>query len=452
MRNEDGNPVKVVGIFQDITMHREFDERVHRLNRDLVAIKECNRALVKAQTEQELLDEVCRIVCDLAGYRLAWIGMVEHDEAHSVRPVAQSGYDQGYVAQVKATWGQNDRGKGPIGMSIKTGRTVFIQNMAKDARMNPWQELAIKNGYQSCISMPLMDCGSAFGAFILYSDQIDGFTGDELDLLEEMAGDLGFGIMNMRAQKERRKVEDALKSRDEQYRALFDANGDCTWVIDQETGRIIDVNPAATRMYGYSQEEFVGLDVRDISAEPDKTWSAIHPVQGFVPLRYHKRKDGTVFPVEIISNALIIEGRTVIIGTARDISERLRADEALKESEQRFQNLADNTFEGIAISADGIMIDMNRTLSNMLGYEPNEVIGRKLFDFVTPQSRDTSREKKMRDLGTYEAQLVNKNGKALKVQIRGKNIIWKGKPARFGAVLDVTELKRAEEGWARARN
>ena len=97
----------------DVSEPKGSDTRIRQLNRELVAIKECIRALAKAQTEEELLDKVCRIVCEIAGYRMAWIGMVEHDEARSVRPVACSGYDNGYVSQIKATWGEGERGSAP---------------------------------------------------------------------------------------------------------------------------------------------------------------------------------------------------------------------------------------------------------------------------------------------------------------------------------------------------
>jgi PAS domain S-box-containing protein len=337
VRDEDGIPSKVVGIFQDITERREFDRRVHRLNRELVAIKECNRALVKAQTEQELLDEVCRIVCDVADYRMAWIGMAEHSEDRTVTPVSWSGNDQVYIARIKATWGEDVSGCGPTGMSIKTGKTVFVQDLATDERMKYCRELARRNGYRSCIALPLLDSGVAFGAFTLYSDQVNGFNADELDLLEEMAGDLAFGILSLRAKQVREKGEEVLKASDARFRTLFEANGDTTWVIDQETGRIMDVNSAGTRLYGYDREEFLKLGIRDISAEPQETWRSLHPLVKFIPLRYHKRKDGTAFPVEITSNTVVIEGRPTVIGTARDISDRLRAEKDLEQERERAQ-------------------------------------------------------------------------------------------------------------------
>lgn len=217
VHDEDGIPKKAVGIIQDITERYKFDRLVHRLNRKLVAIKECNRALVKAQSEQELLDEVCQIVCDVTDYRMAWIGMAEHDEILSVNPVAWSGPDQNYIREIEVTWGEDELGGGPTGMCIKTGKTSFIQDAVDDERMKPWKEIAKRSGFRSCIALPLLDSGVTFGAFILYSDQVNAFTIDELDLLEELAGDLAFGILILRARIVKEKANDALKASDTRF-------------------------------------------------------------------------------------------------------------------------------------------------------------------------------------------------------------------------------------------
>ena len=434
-----------MAFFTDITKLLEFDRKVSRLNRELVAIKECHRAIVRAQTEQDLLDEVCRIVCGVAGYRMAWIGMAENDDIRSVRPVASGGHDHRYVAQINATWGDDDRGCGPTGMCIKTRSPVFIQDFEKDTRMDPWRESALGNGYRSVIGLPLLDSEVVFGAFILYSEEIDGFTTEEIELLKEMATDLAHGIIGLRDQRGREKAEEARAISDARFRTLFEVNNDATLVIDQEDGHVIDVNPAVTRIYGYTKEELIGLDIQSIAPDPKRSWQVHHSNKNFVPIRYHRRKDGTSFPAEITTSNFLINGRTTSMVTVRDITGRLSAEDALRESEKRFQNMADNTFEGIWISVDGIITDVNRTLADMLGYRPNELIGGKLFDLFTSESINIVRDlRKSESSGSYEVEIIKKNGEILNVQIRDKNIIWKGKASRFGAILDITAQKRTE--------
>ncbi len=357
IRGADGSPLGTVLVGRDIIERNRMESRLEHLNRELLAIKGCNKSMFRASAEQELLDNVCRIVCEVAGYRLAWIGMAERDEARTVRPVAWYGFNEDYVANIRATWGEDERGCGPAGTAIKTGQTVFIQDWAVDARAGPWRALAQTNGYGSSIAMPLMDSGVPFGALMIYSEQTNGFTGDEVALLEEMVGDLAYGVISLRAKEQRDVALEALKKSEASRLALFEAVPDTAWVIDQRSGRFIDANPAATLMYGYSKEEFTNLTICDISAEPEKSRRAIDPVQTFIPLRYHRRKDGTVLPVEIVANLCTIDGRPTIVGTARDITDRIRSGEALGEANRKLNLLSSITRH-----------DLNNQMTMLRGY------------------------------------------------------------------------------------
>ncbi len=137
---------------------------------------------------------------------------------------------------------------------------------------------------------------------------------------------------------ERRRVEQALRESEEKYRQLFATGSDAIMVVDLSTRRILDVNPAAQKLYGYSENEFLGLQVAKISAEPEKT-AAANDAQAEgdltrIPLRYHKRRDGTVFPVEISPATFKLKGRHVVGGIIRDISERKEAEEKFRTADR----------------------------------------------------------------------------------------------------------------------
>ncbi|MFA6363490.1 PAS domain S-box protein [Methanoregula sp.] len=134
---------------------------------------------------------------------------------------------------------------------------------------------------------------------------------------------------------ERKHVEEALRESEKKYRQLFEISSDALFVTENVTGKIIEVNEAATRMYGYSHDELLTLCNSDLSAEPEKTLGimAIDSEDRVkVPVRYHRKKDGTVFPVEITVSFFTWNGRRVNIGSIRDISERKRADEDLQKA------------------------------------------------------------------------------------------------------------------------
>ena len=95
-------------------------------------------------------------------------------------------------------------------------------------------------------------------------------------------------------------------------------------------------NAAATRLYGYSREELLSMNRIDLSAEPEKTIRATLEMQEFIPLRWHRKKDGTVFPVEISGCYFDLKGRSVFVSAIRDITNRKQIEEALQKSEEKF--------------------------------------------------------------------------------------------------------------------
>jgi len=143
---------------------------------------------------------------------------------------------------------------------------------------------------------------------------------------------------------ERKRAEAELRASEERYRQLFGTVPDPTMVLDPETGRFLAVNEAATELYGYTREEFLAIDHSLITAEPGKSESSFRRTLASgvtrIPLRYHRRKDGTVFPVEISASSFEFGGRRVLCGVVRDISARQRARDALESSRRELQLLS----------------------------------------------------------------------------------------------------------------
>lgn len=198
-----------LALVRDISERKRAEVELHRLNRELRALSICHQVLVRTEDEQTLLNDVCRTMCEEANYRLVWVGYAENDDAKTVRPIAWAGVDAEYVANTRLSWSEDsERGKGPGGTTIRTGEVVYVQDFATDSRMAPWQTLAGERGYRSCVGLPLKDEQSkVFGVLLLYSTDTNVFTSDELRLLEELANDLAFGVMVLRARIERDRLE-----------------------------------------------------------------------------------------------------------------------------------------------------------------------------------------------------------------------------------------------------
>ena len=205
----------------ELAERQKAEMALHRLNRELRAISHCNQILVQANDESILINDICRIICDEAGYRLAWVGYAVNDEARSILPVAWGGFDNEYVANTKLSWADNvERGRGPGGTAIRSGEIVYIQDIATDPRMVPWQELALQRDYRSIIGLPLKDeKANVFGVLLIYSTEINAFNADELRLLEELAGDLAFGIIVLRTRAEHKQAEEEIKNKSEELEA-----------------------------------------------------------------------------------------------------------------------------------------------------------------------------------------------------------------------------------------
>jgi PAS domain S-box-containing protein len=208
---DDGHYLMSRSTIYDITERRKAEDTQHRLNRELRAISDCNQLLVRAEDEQTLLNEVCRIIGDEAGYRMAWVGYAGNDDARTVGPVAWGGVEEGYLADADITWAEMERGLGPSGTTLRTGKTSCIQDFATEPKAAPWRDSALQRGYRSSIALPLKDAvENTFGVLTIYSTKTNAFTADEIRLLEEMSGNLAFGIMFLRARKERERAEASL--------------------------------------------------------------------------------------------------------------------------------------------------------------------------------------------------------------------------------------------------
>lgn len=203
----DDQPLRSIGTMHDITERKLADLALQKVNRALTTLSNCNTVLIHAENEQHLLNDICRVVVEPAGYRMAWVGFAEHDEEKTVRPVAQYGYETGYLESAKITWSDTARGQGPTGTAIRTGVVQITQNLLTDPRMAPWRDEALKRGYASSIALPLRNGGGTFGTLTLYAPEPDAFSADEVGLLCELAADLSYGITAMRVRTEREEVQ-----------------------------------------------------------------------------------------------------------------------------------------------------------------------------------------------------------------------------------------------------
>ncbi len=274
---------------------------------------------------------------------MAWVGYAEHDEEKTVRPVAWAGTEGGYLSKVKVSWSDTAKGRGPSGTAIRTGKAVYIQDIRKESSSHFPVEEALKRGYASIISLPLVSSGDAFGVLTIYGKEPNAFDADELELLNEMAGDLAFGIAGIRSREERRRAERALLDSEERTRTIVDSAYDGIISIDEQ-GTIESMNLAALKIFGYSSEEILGKNVKKLMPE---TYCDLHTagLARYLETGRGKiigndtevgglRKDGTEFPMTIVVSETHLGDQRIFVGTVRDITDRKRAEEELKRTQE----------------------------------------------------------------------------------------------------------------------
>ena len=195
----------VANVLGSAIQRKRSEERLRRSNRALLALSSCNQALIRATDETDLLQQICQIVVEKAGYRLCWVGYAEHDEAKTVRPVAQAGFEEDYLKTVNITWADTERGRGP--RERASGR---VSRPGEGHRHRPAVcALACGSSETRLCLLHRHSSDRGFdhlGALSIYAAEPNAFGDEEVQLLTELAGDLAFGVMALRTEAERKKA------------------------------------------------------------------------------------------------------------------------------------------------------------------------------------------------------------------------------------------------------
>jgi PAS domain S-box-containing protein len=206
---------------RDVTERVELEARARNARRALVTLGRCNEALVRATAERELLEAVCRIIVEDGGYRMCWVGMKEADPERIVRPVAAAGEVEGDLPAMEVPWREDHPGgRSPTGVAARTGHPVVSHRFEVDPASLGWWEALRFQGLRGCCAMPLATDGRTFGVLTIYAAEPGAFQHDELELLRQLAEDVGYGVGALRARAERAAAEERLRRSREELRAL----------------------------------------------------------------------------------------------------------------------------------------------------------------------------------------------------------------------------------------
>jgi PAS domain S-box-containing protein/putative nucleotidyltransferase with HDIG domain len=206
VRDSGGSVIGFSAMARDITARKRAELALRRTTRAMRTLSLANEALVRVSEQQELFQRMCDIIVRQGGYRMAWIGIAEEDAQKSVRPVAWSGLDDGYLTTANISWADSERGRGPTGTAIREQIPQVIQNFSEDPRVGPWRDDALARGYAASIALPLKSWAGVFGSLTIYAPEPDAFGADEKALLADLAEDLSFGVEMLEIRADRQQA------------------------------------------------------------------------------------------------------------------------------------------------------------------------------------------------------------------------------------------------------
>jgi signal transduction histidine kinase/transcriptional regulator with GAF, ATPase, and Fis domain len=242
-----------------------------------LVLSRTNRAIARASTEQALLQAVCETIVSVGRMRMSWIGEVD-PASGAVNPIASAGWVEGYLDGLGIeTHGL--RSEGPTGQAIRLRTVVSCDDIATDPRMEPWREAALARGFRSSIGLPLYKGAALFGVLTAYADEPRRFDASEIELLEELARDVSFGIATLADAAERRRAEAALTASEQRFGATVETLLDPFIIlraVRDPSGVIVDfeydfANEAACAANRTSREDLIGRRLLDLLPEHQRS-------------------------------------------------------------------------------------------------------------------------------------------------------------------------------------
>lgn len=253
---------------------------------------------------------------------------------------------------------------------------------------------------------------------------------------------------------ERKAAEEELRQLNERFRAMAENSGDTFWEMMPDS--TVTYVSSGLRRIGYEPDEWVGhkltefLPQEQVPLYAERLQNGVRDQQPALHEFRLQSRDGSEVWVEVMVNYVVSAGELLRLhGVARNVTERKRMENALRDSEERYRTLSSNAIEGVMIHCDGVILDANQAFANLAGVDdPLDLVGKRLFDVVphTPESWERIREHmRTRATDAYDVELIGRDGQITPAETSGRDFVYRGRTARLVSLRNITDRKAAEE-------
>ncbi len=308
-------------------------DTLRRVNRVQALRGATNRAMIRGENEKALLAEICRIVCQIGGYQLAWVAYAQHDVPKNLLQVqAHAGADEQMLAALLfADSDDRDRDVGPVISALRSGSVQVFHGLDLAENDAPWRVAVAQRGFAAGIGLPIRTGHEVIGALGIFSSDQNAFGSEEIQLLTEAVNDVAFGISALRAAIEAQRSHEFLG-------LVMDNMPSMVFVKDVAELRFVSLNPAGERLIGFREEEVVGKTDHDLfpAAQADffaardrealsnseKIWVIDEPLTS-------KAGEQRILQTKKLILMDAEDQPKYVLGISEDITERKKTDERL---------------------------------------------------------------------------------------------------------------------------